>query len=277
MHLIIATRADPQLPLAHFRGRGILLEIDTDDLRFTMDEAGSLFKEIKGKVEQDPAFTKFDITERTYQTIKKQELPGVKILKASIPENTWSLGAFGNTNEITPEAIPHIIEMQKWASVQKESMTDRPFPPVTIRQAKWVSRILPIYFAIVSQDKTLSAVNLPDINPSSVKLGWLWRWSKVYSIDERLYELAGKKGAFDTTELDAALIRGDRIDVFGDTYVRFSGDKISGDTSKPITVVTSDEDILKRSVKGSIIEESAHTLGDLPKFKDVMKGRKKNE
>jgi hypothetical protein len=234
-------------------------------------------KELKNLVEKDPSFVKINITERTYQAIKKQELPGVKILKASIPENTWSLGALKNTNEMTPEAVPQILELQKWASMQKESITDRPFPPITVRQAKWVSRILPIYFTIVSHDKTLSAVNLPDVNPSSAKLGWLWRWSKVYSIDERLYELAGKKGAFDTSELDAALLRGDRIDVFGDTYVRFSGDKISGETNKAITAVTSDEDILKQSVQERIIEESAHTLKELPKFKDVMKARRKNE
>jgi LuxR family transcriptional regulator, maltose regulon positive regulatory protein len=48
MHLVIATRADPPLPLAHFRGRGTLLEIDADDLRFTLDEAVSLLKEMKG-------------------------------------------------------------------------------------------------------------------------------------------------------------------------------------------------------------------------------------
>jgi hypothetical protein len=234
-------------------------------------------KELKYKVEKDRAFAKLNITERTYQSIKKQELPKVKLLKASIPENTWSLGALGSTNEITPEAVPHIIEMQKWASIQKESITDRPFPPVTVRQAKWVSRILPLYFAIFSHDETLSAVNLPDVNPLSVKLGWLWRWSKVYTIEERLYELAGKQGAFDTSELDAALLRGDRVDVFGDTYVRFSGDKITGDTKKAITVVTSDEDIRKRSVKESIIEENAHTLKELPKFKNVMKARRKNE
>jgi hypothetical protein len=234
-------------------------------------------KELKDAVENDPAFSKLNITERTFQSIKKKELPGIKILKASVPENTWSLGALGNTNEITPEAVPHIIEMQKWASMQKESINDQPFPPITVRQAKWISRILPLYFSIVSHDETLSAVNLPHVNPLSVKLGWLWRWSKVYSIEERLYELAGKQGAPDTSELDAALLCGDRIDVFGDTYVRFSGDEISGDTNKVITIVTSDEGILKRSVKESIIEENANTLKELPKFKNVMKARRKNE
>jgi LuxR family maltose regulon positive regulatory protein len=48
LHLVIATRADPPLPLAHFRGRGTMLEIGADDLRFTLDEAVSLLKELKG-------------------------------------------------------------------------------------------------------------------------------------------------------------------------------------------------------------------------------------
>jgi LuxR family transcriptional regulator, maltose regulon positive regulatory protein len=43
MHLIITTRVDPPLPLARFRGRGILLEIGADDLRFSEEETRSLF------------------------------------------------------------------------------------------------------------------------------------------------------------------------------------------------------------------------------------------
>jgi LuxR family maltose regulon positive regulatory protein len=42
LHLVIATRADPPLPLAHFRGRGTILEIGVDDLRFTTEEAAAL-------------------------------------------------------------------------------------------------------------------------------------------------------------------------------------------------------------------------------------------
>jgi len=48
MHLVLATRLDPPLPLAHYRGRGILLEIGADDLRFTLDEAAALLREIQG-------------------------------------------------------------------------------------------------------------------------------------------------------------------------------------------------------------------------------------
>ena len=35
MHLVIATREDPQLPLARLRARGKLTELRAADLRFT--------------------------------------------------------------------------------------------------------------------------------------------------------------------------------------------------------------------------------------------------
>jgi len=46
MHLVIASRADPPLPLAHFRGKEMMLEIRTDDLRFTLDEVTKLLNEL---------------------------------------------------------------------------------------------------------------------------------------------------------------------------------------------------------------------------------------
>ncbi len=47
IRLVIAARADPPLQLAHFRGKGMLLEVRTDDLRFSLDDAASLLKEMK--------------------------------------------------------------------------------------------------------------------------------------------------------------------------------------------------------------------------------------
>jgi LuxR family maltose regulon positive regulatory protein len=41
VHLVIATRADPELPLARLRARGDLIEIRAVDLRFTPNEAGA--------------------------------------------------------------------------------------------------------------------------------------------------------------------------------------------------------------------------------------------
>jgi LuxR family maltose regulon positive regulatory protein len=46
MHLVIATREDPQLPLARLRARGQLTELRAADLRFTASEAAAFLTEV---------------------------------------------------------------------------------------------------------------------------------------------------------------------------------------------------------------------------------------
>jgi predicted GIY-YIG superfamily endonuclease len=46
IHIAIATRADPPLPLARLRARGQLIEIRQDDLRFTSEEAQDLLNQV---------------------------------------------------------------------------------------------------------------------------------------------------------------------------------------------------------------------------------------
>ncbi len=48
LHLVIAGRADPPLPLARFRGRGELVEIRAAELRFTPDEAAAYLNDVMG-------------------------------------------------------------------------------------------------------------------------------------------------------------------------------------------------------------------------------------
>jgi len=48
IHLVIAGRADPALPLARLRGRGELVEIRATDLRFTPDEAAAYLNGVMG-------------------------------------------------------------------------------------------------------------------------------------------------------------------------------------------------------------------------------------
>jgi len=48
MHLVIAGRADPALPLARLRARGDLAEIRAADLRFTPDEAAAFLGQVMG-------------------------------------------------------------------------------------------------------------------------------------------------------------------------------------------------------------------------------------
>jgi len=46
MHLVIATRSDPPLPLARLRGTGLITELRQSDLRFTEEEAGAFLGEM---------------------------------------------------------------------------------------------------------------------------------------------------------------------------------------------------------------------------------------
>ena len=46
MHLVLATRADPPLPIARLRGRGQLYELHADDLRFILYEATAFLNEV---------------------------------------------------------------------------------------------------------------------------------------------------------------------------------------------------------------------------------------
>lgn len=48
VHVVIATRSDPPLPVALFRGRNQLAEIRANDLRFTPDEAAELLNTVFG-------------------------------------------------------------------------------------------------------------------------------------------------------------------------------------------------------------------------------------
>ena len=48
MHLVIATREDPQLPLARFRARNQLTELRAQDLRFTASEAAGFLNQVMG-------------------------------------------------------------------------------------------------------------------------------------------------------------------------------------------------------------------------------------
>ena len=48
LHLVLATRADPPLPIVRLRARGQLTEVRDDDLAFTVDEAVTFLNERMG-------------------------------------------------------------------------------------------------------------------------------------------------------------------------------------------------------------------------------------
>ena len=55
LHLVLASRSDPPLPLARLRASGQLSELRTSDLRFTAEEASSLLRQAAGPVLPDAA------------------------------------------------------------------------------------------------------------------------------------------------------------------------------------------------------------------------------
>lgn len=63
LHLIIASRADPPLPLARWRARGEMVEVRAADLRFTPEEASAYFSDV-----MDLALTANDLTTLTART-----------------------------------------------------------------------------------------------------------------------------------------------------------------------------------------------------------------
>jgi LuxR family transcriptional regulator, maltose regulon positive regulatory protein len=63
MHLVIATREDPQLPLARLRARGQLTELRAADLRFTAAEAAGFLNQVMGLNLSTEAIT--DLEDRT--------------------------------------------------------------------------------------------------------------------------------------------------------------------------------------------------------------------
>ncbi len=48
LHLVIATRSDPPIPIARLRARGLVVEVRADDLRFTADEAAAFLSQTMG-------------------------------------------------------------------------------------------------------------------------------------------------------------------------------------------------------------------------------------
>ena len=79
LHLVLATRTDPELPLSRLRVRGQLLEIRTSDLRFTQQEATSFLVQRMGLplAEEDVAI----LSERTEGWIAGLQLAALSLRK----------------------------------------------------------------------------------------------------------------------------------------------------------------------------------------------------
>ncbi|HEY5199469.1 MAG TPA: LuxR C-terminal-related transcriptional regulator [Acidothermaceae bacterium] len=109
VHIVIATRADPRLPLARLRARGELVEIRAADLRFSHDEAATYLNAVVG----------LDLTaanvallgERTEGWIAALQLAGLSMQGRS-DVGGFIAGFAGNDRYIVDYLVDEVLQRQ---------------------------------------------------------------------------------------------------------------------------------------------------------------------
>ena len=109
IHLVIASRADPALPLARLRGRGELVEIRAADLRFTPDEAAAYLNEVMGLVLTAPDVAALE--ERTEGWIAALQLAALS-LQGREDVATFIAGFAGDDRYIVNFLAEEVLQRQ---------------------------------------------------------------------------------------------------------------------------------------------------------------------
>ena len=114
MHLIIATRADPPLPLSRLRARGQLTELRIAELRFRADEADAFLEEVMGL-----HLTPQDVT--TLQTRTEGWIAGLQLAALSLqgrPDVSGFLPTFTGSHRFVLDYLSEEVLSRQPASVQ---------------------------------------------------------------------------------------------------------------------------------------------------------------
>jgi LuxR family maltose regulon positive regulatory protein len=109
IHLVIASRADPALPLARLRGRGELVEIRAADLRFTPNEAAAYLNEVMGLVLTAPDVAALE--ERTEGWIAALQLAALS-LQGREDIATFIAGFAGDDRYIVDFLAEEVLQRQ---------------------------------------------------------------------------------------------------------------------------------------------------------------------
>jgi len=114
LHLVLATRADPQLPLARWRARDHLSELRVADLRFTPAEAGEFLTQVMGLplAEADIAA----LERRTEGWIAGLQLAALSL--QGQPDPTGFIQAFSGSHRFVLDYLAEEVLQQQSARVQ---------------------------------------------------------------------------------------------------------------------------------------------------------------
>ncbi len=109
MHLVIATRRDPALPICRLRGRGQLAEIRAADLRFTAEEATE-FLVGKMQLPVDRATVEL-LEEKTEGWVTGLRLAGLSLRGREDP-GRWAADLSGSTIHIAEYLVTEVLSRQ---------------------------------------------------------------------------------------------------------------------------------------------------------------------
>src|ERR1700722_128852 len=110
IHLVIASRTDPPLPLARLRGRGELAEIRAADLRFTPSEAAAYLNEVMGLVLTAPDVTALE--ERTEGWIAALQLAALS-MQGREDASAFIAGFAGDDRYIVDYLVEEVLARQR--------------------------------------------------------------------------------------------------------------------------------------------------------------------
>ncbi|GHO87169.1 hypothetical protein [Dictyobacter formicarum] len=114
VHLILATRADPPLPLARLRARGHILEVRAADLRFSLEESRSFFQSTMGLSLSEEHVT--SLQSRTEGWIAGLQLAGLAL--AGHPDPSGFLSAFNGSHRFVLDYLCEEVLSWQPASIQ---------------------------------------------------------------------------------------------------------------------------------------------------------------
>lgn len=114
LHLIIATRADPPLPLSRLRARGHILEVRAAALRFSLEESSSFFQSTMGLTLSEEHIT--TLQSRTEGWVAGLQLAALAL--AGHPDPSAFLSAFNGSHRFVLDYLCEEVLLRQSASIQ---------------------------------------------------------------------------------------------------------------------------------------------------------------
>ncbi len=135
---------------------------------------------------------------------REKLFPKYAEMKATGLDDPWHIGLMRQPEYgcVSPEAARYISVVQAFCNSYLKPPINEKYPPITARQALWISRLYQVVLWKYGPDIGFIKKN----EDRDKALYELWQWSNAYAEYEIICDLSGT--AFDTQELDRAIREG---------------------------------------------------------------------